>query len=647
MLPGSYNYSYEDGDQWYDWSPDGRSMLVNFIDRNRWGSEAGLIDSQGKGPLRNLTQSGYEDDHPMWTRGGRAMIWFSDRMGLHGPKSAQRDVYEMFFTRAEFDRYRLDKSEYAQVKKQEDDDRAREERRDRELKDKTQKPGEPTPPDAIKVQKPVVLETDDLEDRVARLTPASGDLKAAALTPDGETLYFVTRNGDSVELWLDRMRSKELRKVGNFPVGEVPRGGAVIDLKFDAKGEYGFVLAGGTIQKFKLPKDATDPKVEPLKFMAEMRLDRRAERAEMFDHVWRQTRQKLYVADMNGVDWPYYRQVYEKFLPYIADSTDFAELLSEMLGELNVSHTGSGYRPREPGADATAALGAFFDPQYAGPGLKVSEVIEGGPLDTSYSQLRAGMVIEQIDGVPIAPGAEYDSLLNQKAGKRIALAVIDPSTGRRFEQVVKPISLPAQSGLLYKRWVKTEREMVARLSSGRIGYVHVRGMDEPSYRDTYAEVLGRNSGKEALIVDTRFNGGGNLHDELSTLLSGKRYLEFLPRGQSLGFEPVGKWTRPSLVVMSESNYSDAHLFPWTYRHLGIGKLLGMPVAGTGTAVWWETLQDGEVYFGIPEVGFRDDQGHFMEKALIEPDIRVANDPALLAVGRDPQLEAAVKELLKP
>lgn len=134
--------------------------------------------------------------------------------------------------------------------------------------------------------------------------------------------------------------------------------------------------------------------------------------------------------------------------------------------------------------------------------------------------------------------------------------------------------------------------------------------------------------------------------DLVTLLSGRKHLEFLPRGQSLGWEPAGKWHKPSLVLMSESNYSDAHLFPWTYRHYGLGKLVGMPVAGTGTAVWWETLQDPSLVFGIPQVGFRDQKGEFMENALVEPDVRVANDPALLAQGRDQQLEAAVKELLK-
>ncbi len=671
LLPGSFNYSYADGDQWFDWSPDGQSLLTTFVDRNRWSSEVGLVDAQGRVPLLNLTQSGYEDLHPVWTRGGQQMMWISDRMGLHGTSgSSQQDLFAMFLTREAFDRFNLDKSEFALLKKQEDEERkARDEKaaearkakagdgrsteqkeadkKDRRVANAREKAGLKDEP--IQLPPPVRIDRENLEERVARLTPNSAVVRGAAMTPDGETLFFLTQSASGVELWIDRMRNKELRKVGEFPAPQKSFAGATppVDLVLDAKGENGFVLADGAIQKFKVLKEGLEVKTEPLAFSAELRVDRREERARMFEHVWRQTRQKLYVQDMNGVDWAGYRAVYEKFLPFIVDNRDFAELLSEMLGELNVSHTGAGYLPRAEGSDATAALGLFFDDAWAGAGLKVAEVIEGGPLATARSRVRAGMVIEKIDGTAILPGREFDSLLNRRAGQRIELAVFDPATGQRFAQTTRPIALEAQNELLYKRWVRTERETVDRLSGGQLGYVHVRAMDDDSYRDTYAEILGRQSGKRALIVDTRFNGGGNLHDELATLLSGRRYLEFLPRGQSLGWEPSGKWTKPSLVVMSESNYSDAHLFPWTYRHLGIGKLLGMPVAGTGTAVWWELLQDDTVYFGIPQVGYRDERGEFMERALIEPDIRVPNDADQLAAGRDQQIEAAVKALMGP
>ncbi|HEY8878744.1 MAG TPA: S41 family peptidase [Roseateles sp.] len=654
VLSADFNYSYEDGDQWFDWAPDGKSLAVQFVDRNRWGQEVGVVPADGSGKLVNLTNSGYEDVRPMFARQGQMLVWASDRHGLHGNGGGARndvDVYAMFLTRAAFDRYQLDKAEYAQLKKREEDekkdkkdedkkpaDKKDGDKKDAEKKDDGKKEAEkkPEPP------KPVVIEQEGLENRTARITTVSGDIKDYAVTPDGEQLFYVVKTDDGHELWQVRLREKEGKRVATLPGGRIE----AVSLALDAKGANGFVMAGGKVQKFKVPGDdgKGDVKTEGVKFTAELRIDHAAERAQMFDHVWRQTYEKLYVSDMGGVDWAGYRKVYERQLPFVADGADFAELLSEMLGELNVSHTGSSYRPASRG-DATAALGLFYDPAHKGAGVKVGEVIEGGPLDLATSRVKAGMVIESIDGEAIAAGAEFDSLLNLKAGKQVVLEVLDPATGKRFEQTLKAISQGAERELLYKRWVRQERALVDKLSGGRLGYVHVRGMNDASYRQTYSEALGRASGKEALIVDTRFNGGGNLHDELATLLAGKKYLEFLPRGQSLGWEPGGKWVKPSAVLMSESNYSDAHLFPWTYKHLGLGKLIGMPVAGTGTAVWWETMQDGATVFGIPQVGFRAQNGDFMERALITPDIQVANDKTKLDAGEDQQLEAAVKSLL--
>lgn len=648
VLSADWNYSYEDGDQWFDWAPDGKSLAVQFVDRNRWGQEVGVVPADGSGKLVNLTQSGYDDLRPMFARQGQMLVWATDRQGLHGNGGGARsdvDVYGMFLTRAAFDRYQLDKADYAQLKKREEDEKKDEVSKDEKKDDKKAEKKDDKKDGDKKAEappKPVVIEAQGLEDRVARLSTVSGDIRDYVLTPDGEQLFYVAKADESFELWQVRLRDKEGRRVASLPGGH----GDNVALVLDAKGANGFVMAGGRVQKFKVPGDdgKGDVKTEAVGFAAELRIDRAAERAQMFEHVWRQTREKLYVADMGGVDWAGYRQVYERQLPYVADGPDFAELLSEMLGELNVSHTGSSYRPAAHG-DATAALGLFYDGAYQGAGVKVAEVIEGGPLDTAASRLKAGMVIASIDGEAIAAGAEFDSMLNLKAGKQVVLEVLDPATGKRFEQTLKAISIGAERELLYKRWVRRERALVDKLSGGRLGYVHVRGMDDASYRRTYADALGRASGKEALIVDTRFNGGGNLHDELATLLAGKKYLEYLPRGQSLGWEPTGKWTKPSAVLISESNYSDAHLFPWTYRHLGIGKLIGMPVAGTGTAVWWETMQDGATVFGIPQVGFRAQNGEFMERALITPDIVVPNDKARLDAGEDQQLEAAVKSLL--
>ena len=187
---------------------------------------------------------------------------------------------------------------------------------------------------------------------------------------------------------------------------------------------------------------------------------------------------------------------------------------------------------------------------------------------------------------------------------------------------------------------------IDKLSEGRIGYVHVKGMDSQSFREVYSEVLGRCRNKEAIIVDTRHNGGGWLHDDLATLLSGKEYQRFVPRGQYIGSDPFNKWLKPSCVLVCEDNYSNAHGFPWVYKELKIGKLIGAPVPGTMTAVWWENQIDPSIVFGIPQVGCMDMRGQYAENHQLSPDIEVYNTPEKALAGEDQQLEAAVQEMLK-
>jgi C-terminal processing protease CtpA/Prc len=254
-------------------------------------------------------------------------------------------------------------------------------------------------------------------------------------------------------------------------------------------------------------------------------------------------------------------------------------------------------------------------------------------------------VLVAIDGVEIGPGQDFNALLNRKAGLQTLLAFTNPATKERWEMSVKPIALAAQSGLLYDRWVEREMAETERLSNGRLGYVHVRGMNDQSMRVVVEEALGRHSEKDALVVDTRFNGGGNLHEALSDFLSGKKYIDIVPRGQDYGHQPSNKWIKPSIVVMGEGNYSDAHLFPIAYKIKGLGSTVGMPVPGTGTFVWWETQIDPTLVFGIPQGGWRTLDGKLAENNQLEPDIKIANDPAALSKGRDEQLEVAVRVLM--
>ena len=225
------------------------------------------------------------------------------------------------------------------------------------------------------------------------------------------------------------------------------------------------------------------------------------------------------------------------------------------------------------------------------------------------------------------------------------VSLYDPQSGERWDEVIKPISYGQYGQLLYERWVEERRRLTEELSGGRLGYVHVRGMDSESFMEVYSEILGRNHEKEAIIVDTRFNGGGWLHNDLAILLGGEKYVELWPRGKKFGQEPMNQWSKPSAVLMGESNYSDAHFFPYTYATLKIGVTVGMPVPGTAPAVWWETLQDPTLVFGIPEVGIKDADGNYLENLQLEPDIKQTLDYDVVVTGRDQQLEAAVGYLL--
>jgi Tol biopolymer transport system component/C-terminal processing protease CtpA/Prc len=644
ILPGDINYSYADGDQWYEWSPDGKWFLVEFMSPKRWSFEVGLIPSSGDGELVNLTQSGYEDTVPRWAFNGEAMLWFTDRHGerQQAGHPSKFDVYASFLTQDAWDRFRLSEAEYELLKEKEKDEEKAEDEDEDENEEKKGKKGkkddeeeDEEKKDEIKLPDPVKIQVDGIEDRTRRMTLQSSRISDARITPDGETVLYLARFEKGFDLWVYQPRKKEVKLLAKL---NAERTGG---LYLDDKGKTAYLLADRSLKSVEIESG----KVKPVKLEAKMELDAAAEREYFFEHAWRQTREKFYVEDMHGVDWDFYKEAYIRFLPHVDNNRDFADVVSEMQGELNASHLGCYYRNRNPNADATATLAFFPDADWQGPGIKIAEIIAGSPLENAGTKVEVGTIIEAIDGEGIAAGSNWYPLLNHKTGELIRISLLKPETERRWQETVKPISQSAESELLYQRWVRSRRAEVERLSEGRFGYAHIRSMSDSRYREIFEDVFGKAVGKEAIVLDTRFNNGGNLDEALIIFLTGQVYARSLPRGRDLGVEPTYRWTKPSIVVMNEGNYSDAHCFPSFYTALDIGKTVGMQVAGTCTAVWWEVLQDRQLYFGIPQVGVVDNDGDLMENKHLDPDYMIDNDPALEAIGRDQQLEKAVEALL--
>ena len=635
VLDGKYNYSYSDGDIWFEWSPDSKWLLTSYIGNGGWNNtDIALVKADGK-EVHNLTDSGYSDGNGKWVLGGKAMLFESDRAGYrsHGSWGAEDDAYLMFFDLDAYDRFRMSKEELELADANKDEKEKKADEKEEKKKEDQKKKEEKTGKIEVEKVKPLELDIDNCRDRIVRLTVNSSRMGDAILDSKGEKIYYQAAFEGGYDLWCHDLKEGST----TLMMKNIGGGGFVADKEVKNL----FLCNGSNIKKIDLGSKQT----KNIDFEANFNYKPAEERQYLFDHIWRQVKDKFYDPKLQGVDWEGYRKVYEKFLPYINNNFDFSEMLSEMLGELNASHTGCRYYPS--GANlSTAALGVFLDPNYEGDGLKIQEIIKRGPFAVKKNDVTAGCIIEKIDGEAIKAGQDYNALLDGKVGKNIRLT-IKSAKGKSFDLTIKGISQGDQQELLYKRWVDRNRAIVDSVSHGRIAYVHVKAMNSESFRTVYSELLSdKNRNKDAVVVDERHNGGGWLHDDLCTLLSGKQYQEFVPHGKVVGKDPFNKWTKPSCVLICEDDYSNGHGFPWVYKELGIGKLIGAPVAGTMTAVWWETLMDRSLVFGIPQVGCRDMRGTFGENTQLSPDIEVYNSPEDYITGHDTQLIRAVEEMMK-
>ena len=631
-----------DGSKWYrqdggfdfEWSPDGKWFVLSFIANKRDPyTDQGIVSAEG-GEIHPITQSGYMSGRPRWVMDGKAILFESERYGMrsHASWGSQMDVFLAFLTQDAYDRYRLSAEDYALLKELEKKNEKKNDngndngkkKNDNDSKKEEKKDNKKENADSAKV---LAIEFENIEDRIVRLTPNSSRLGDAIVSKDGENLYYFSAFEGSPDLWKMDLRKHETKLLS--------KGGSGV-LQMDKDGNL--YSLGSSMKKIE-----KGDKTTAITYSAQMKLDLAAEREYMLRHIAKQINKKIFRTDYNGCDWDMMVQNYARFLPHIANNYDYAEMLSELLGELNVSHTGGRYSHPAKG-DATASLGLLYDLSEATEGIKITAVLEEGPFFKAKSKVKAGDMITAINGQPITKDTDLSQLLNQCKGKK-TLVSLKGSAGT-WDEVVLPVSRSEESDLLYKRWIKSRAAEVERLSNGRLGYVHIEGMDDASFRDVYSDILGKYNLKEGIVIDTRYNGGGRLHEDIEILFSGKKYFTQVIRGREVCDMPSRRYNHPSIMLQCESNYSNAHGTPWVYSHQKLGKLVGAPVPGTMSSVNWETLQDPSLVFGVPVIGYQLPDGSYLENTQLEPDVYILNRPETVVKGTDLQLEAAVRELLK-
>ncbi|MCH7343258.1 S41 family peptidase [Pelomonas sp. CA6] len=384
--------------------------------------------------------------------------------------------------------------------------------------------------------------------------------------------------------------------------------------------------------------------------------DPRAEWRQMFADAWRMQRDFFYDKNMHGVDWAAMRAKYEPLVERVTERGELADLMQQLVGELSLLHSqvaASDVRkgPEEPGL---AGLGAQLVADPAG--WRVAKLYSGdpelpseaGPLSAPGLQIAVGSVITAVNGRAAAGVAHPSELLRGQAGKQVLLQLKEPD-GRSRQVVVTPVDAAREAQLRLNDWRYGRAALVQSAGQGRIGYLHLRAMGPADIadfaREFYAQV-----DREGLIIDVRYNNGGNIDSWILEKLMRRAWMYWQARSPS-GAAPYPNMQQafrgPIVVLANEETYSDGETFSEGFKRLGLGPVIGKTTSGAGV---WLSDQNRLIDNGImraAEFGQMTPEGRFIiEGQGVTPDIEVDNPPRATAMGQDAQLDAAIQVLKK-
>jgi tricorn protease len=473
--------------------------------------------------------------------------------------------------------------------------------------------------------------------------PTAMTVGECAISGDGSRVALSGVQDGQNDLWIASSDGGQVMRVsmGNLRPSQITWSRVFPSQLFfrDGNGKIRSLTLGG-------PSSAT---LGEIGFQAKMVIRQSEVFAEMFEQAWRALNDQFYDPQFHGANWTAVRDKYRALVKHCALKEDLYTLVQLMLGELNASHLGItgdlGKAEQE-----TADLGLIFDRSFGGPGLKIAEILHGGPADRRGLSLKPGDIVLAIDDELIDGKTDIARMLNDKVGEMIAITVTskpdDAKAKRRIE--IQGVTRNTVAVLMYERWALKNAQRVAQLSKGKLGYIHIPAMDEAALLRFVRELYSDNFDKEGIVLDVRFNGGGNTHDKILNYLNGKEHTIFANRDGGFGFVLNSfdrKWTRPLTLLINSRSYSDAEIFPHAFRSYGLGKLVGEKTGAHVIGTRNIQLIDGSV-FRTPRIGVHTIKGVNMEKEGVVPDVEVQAHPDQLARGEDPQLDRAVTVLLE-
>lgn len=622
----------------YTWSPRGHYLSFSMQGANNFRSI--YIWSEKDGQLRRITDELYNAENPAWDPDGNYLFYLSDRqfapqistVEFNYATNRTTSIFALALRKDVKHPFPVESDEVSVGEKPE------------AAKTAAAKPEESNPTD-------MTIDFDGLARRVAHV-PIEADNYALLSAKKGSLLYAVVpayyygRQSDrKVALRIYSMKDRKETTLADDIGGYA----------LSADGSKVLVRTGASF----VVMDATPTGASAKKTVstAGLMVDRVPveEWNQIFNEVWRRYRDWFYVENMHGYDWEALRKQYAPLLPYVAHRSDLNYVISEMVSELTVQHTyiegGDFQIPPRP---RVALPGARFALDKQAGRYRITKIFAGqneeeqyrAPLTEVGVNVSVGDYLLAIDGVELRADEDPYRQLRNKADRPVQLTVNSrPSMDGAHTVSYNPIT--GESDLIYLDWVTASRNRVTELSGGRIGYLHVPDMGAQGIYEFIKYYYGQVN-KEALIVDERANGGGNVSRMLIERLSRKWLGLSYDRNDDQGSTyPDGVFIGPKVALLDEESASDGDIFPAMFREAGLGPLIGkrswggvVGISGRGPLI------DGGIIY-VPESGFANTKGEWIiEGHGVDPDMDVENDPKSVIEGKDPQLERAVAELMK-
>lgn len=626
------------GEITFSWAPDSRWLALSREDR--WHNNDVWIVPAAGGQAVNVSQHPQDDVGPVWSPDGRRLYWLSKR------HAGGTDVWFASLTRADHERTVEEWLLLFEDEKPAKDGgkagkaSAEEGNAARGRGLEGGKGGQEKVAGRLP-SRPVVIDLAGIHDRVQALTSLPGDEASVAVAPDSRTVVFVAAPEGERDLYKVRWDGKELKRL-------TEKDSNPSQVAFAGDGKSVFYRSGkGTVGTAALDGKAGDP----TPFAARVVVDRAAMRAQVFEEAWRELDRRFYDPNFHGENWRLLRDRYRPLALAASSRRDFDEVMNLMLGELNASHMA--FRPPGglEGRAHTGALGVEVEPASDGKGVTVIEVLPETPAARVEGGLSVGERILAVNGEEVGARTNFFALLADTAGQRTRLRVA--GAGGVREVLTTPVTQNRARDARYLAWTRERRALVERLSAGKLGYVHIQGMNEPALEEFQRDLFAAADGKQGLLIDVRNNGGGWTTDYLLAMLSVRRHAWTVPRGADPGIKaypqdrlPLPAWTRPAAVLCDEASYSNAEIFSWAFKTLKRGPVVGMPTFGAVISTGGAGLADGS-FVRLPGRGwYVAGSGVNMEHNGCPPDVVVEQPPLEdLDEERDTQLTRAVEVLL--